>query len=182
MLIEPVKNKPLPGNKDRNNPDLPLRNLTNRKTSPMKPKIHAIAGLIAFLTVLAFWISTVGSELAGSAETVVRVKTMILNGMIVLIPAVAIAGASGMNMARRRKDAPALAKKRRMPVIAANGLIVLVPAAFYLQSKAATGEFDTAFYAVQALELLAGATNLVLMGLNIRDGRAMTQRRRQRHA
>jgi hypothetical protein len=36
--------------------------------------------------------------------------------------------------------------------------------------SAAAGTFNTTFYIVQALELLAGATNLVLMGLNIRDG------------
>lgn len=32
------------------------------------------------------------------------------------------------------------------------------------------GVFDTKFYLVQAAELLAGAINLTLMGLNMRDG------------
>lgn len=84
-----------------------------------------------------------------------------------------------MNLGRRRKDAPALAKEKRMPFIAANGLIVLLLATFYLQGKAAYGEFDMMFYAGQVLELVAGATNLTLMGLNIRDGRARARRRMQ---
>ncbi len=84
-----------------------------------------------------------------------------------------------MSMGGKRKDALALTKKRRMPFIAANGIVILLPAAVYLQNKAVTGTFDTMFYAVQVIELLAGAINLVLMGLNIRDGRAMTKHRRK---
>ncbi|WHP67558.1 hypothetical protein [Phaeobacter inhibens] len=57
-----------------------------------------------------------------------------------------------------------------MPIIGANGLLVLVPMAFFLESRAAAGQFDATFYSLQVVELLAGATNLVLMGLNMRDG------------
>jgi hypothetical protein len=63
-----------------------------------------------------------------------------------------------------------------MPFIAANGLLVLIPCAIFLDRWAAAGEFDTTFYTVQALELLAGAVNLALMGLNIRDGMTMSGR------
>jgi hypothetical protein len=34
------------------------------------------------------------------------------------------------------------------------------------------------FYVVQAIELIAGATNFVLMGLNVRDGLRMAGRLR----
>ncbi|MGI9424543.1 MAG: CDGSH iron-sulfur domain-containing protein [Hyphomicrobiaceae bacterium] len=142
----------------------------------MKTRIHALAGGIGFLTILTFWTSTVISELLASHETIAAVKQMILYGMIILIPAMAIAGGSGMSMGKARTDAPALAKKKRMPLIAANGLLVLLPSAFYLASKAAAGAFDSWFYAIQALELVAGAANLTMMGLNIRDGLTMTGR------
>ena len=59
---------------------------------------------------------------------------------------------------------------KRMPFIAANGLLILVPAAIFLDQWASAGAFDTKFYLVQAVELLAGAVNLTLMGLNMRDG------------
>ena len=142
----------------------------------MKSQIHAAAGLIGFLAIVTFWSSTAISELFGSKEMVVAVKTMILNGMWILIPAMVMVGASGMAMGKRRRDAPAVAKKRRMPVIALNGLLILLPAAFYLQSKAVAARLDVQFYLVQSLELVAGAVNLTLMGLNIRDGLTMTGR------
>jgi hypothetical protein len=144
----------------------------------MLAKIHPIAGVTGFLTILTFWTSTAYSEVFGTHATIAAVKAMILNGMFILIPAMVIVGASGMSMGRRRKDAPARAKKKRMPFIAANGLLILLPAAFYLESKASAGSFDTTFYVVQSLELIAGAINLFLMGLSIRDGRAMGNRRR----
>lgn len=142
----------------------------------MKTRIHAIAGVTGFLAILTFWTSTAFSELLGSAETIAAVKTAILYGMIVLIPAMAIAGATGMSLGGKARGGLAGAKKKRMPLIAANGLLVLVPAAFFLESRAASGTFDTWFYAIQTLELVAGAANLIMMSLNIRDGLAMTGR------
>lgn len=38
--------------------------------------------------------------------------------------------------------------------------------------------FDSRFYLVQGLELLTGALNLTLMGLNIRDGLRLSGRLR----
>ena len=128
----------------------------------MKHKIHAIAGVIGFLIILAFWTSTVISELFGTPQDIAHVKSMILMGMFALIPAMAIAGGSGMSMGGRRKDTPARAKKKRMPFIAGNGLLVLLPAAFFLEARASSGTFDTAFYVVQGVELLAGAANLTM--------------------
>jgi hypothetical protein len=142
-------------------------------------RIHPIAGVIGFLTILTFWTSTAFSELFGTHDTIAAVKSMILSGMFILIPAMVIVGASGMSMGGRRKDAPVRAKKKRMPFIAANGLFILVPVAFYLEAKASVGAFDTSFYAAQILEVIAGATNLTLMGLSIRDGRTMGNRRRR---
>ncbi|MCB4456723.1 hypothetical protein [Leisingera sp. McT4-56] len=142
----------------------------------MKTRVHAFAGGIGFLMILLFWTSTAFSELFASHEAIAAVKALILRGMFVLIPAMIIVGGSGMAMGRRRKDAPARAKKKRMPVIALNGLLILVPAAWFLAGKAAAGEFDGTFYAVQVVELIAGAGNLAMMGMNIRDGLKMTGR------
>ncbi|MFV0292431.1 MAG: hypothetical protein ACK5II_04110 [Paracoccus sp. (in: a-proteobacteria)] len=61
-------------------------------------------------------------------------------------------------------------KKKRMPIIAANGILVLIPSALYLSGKASAGTFDTGFYIVQSLELVAGAANIILLALNMRDG------------
>jgi hypothetical protein len=37
----------------------------------------------------------------------------------------------------------------------------------------AAGSFDTSFYVVQTIEVIAGPINLTLMGLNVRDGLRM---------
>ena len=145
----------------------------------MKTRIHAIAGGIGFLTILIFWTSTAISELFASQETVLVVKAMILKGMFILIPAMVIAGGSGMSLGKRRKGNLVTAKKKRMPIIALNGLLILLPSAWFLAGKASGGEFDMSFYAVQAIELVAGAANLTMMGMNIRDGLRMTGKLRR---
>lgn len=142
----------------------------------MTKRIHAIAGGIGFLMILTFWTSTAISELFASHGTIAAVKDLILKGMIILIPAMVIVGGSGMALGRRRKDPPAIAKKKRMPIIAMNGLLILLPAAWFLASKATAGEFDRIFYTVQSIELIAGAANITMMGLNIRDGFKMTRK------
>ncbi|WP_200342685.1 hypothetical protein [Rhodovibrio sodomensis] len=60
--------------------------------------------------------------------------------------------------------------------IALNGLVILVPGAPVLALWAQAGRFGGWFYGVQALELVAGAVNLVLMGRNLRDGLRLTGR------
>ena len=72
-----------------------------------------------------------------------------------LVPALAAAGGSGFAMTKARRPGLVAAKINRMPFIAANGLLILIPSALFLASKAQAAEFDAAFYAVQALELAA---------------------------
>jgi hypothetical protein len=136
----------------------------------MLKMIHPAAGAIALLTILIFWLSTLFAELIGSEAFVVSVKTSIPWGFFVLIPALMTAGGTGFVLSKGGRAGVIGAKLKRMPFIAANGLLVLIPAALFLASKALAGEFDTAFYAVQVLELLAGAMNITLLALNLRDG------------
>ncbi len=142
----------------------------------MKTTIHAIAGITAFLLILTFFTSTVAVELAGNEEAIASVKQWIVYGLFALVPAIAITGAMGAVLAKNTISNLASAKKKRMPIIAANGIAILIPAAIYLDHLATAGDFGTAFYLAQTLELLAGATNLLLMALNIRDGLRLTGR------
>jgi len=138
--------------------------------------IHPIAGALAVLMIVTFWVSTVTTELFGPTSAVVAVKTAIPWAFLLLIPALAAAGGSGIRLARGRTGGLAGVKRRRMPLIAANGLIVLMPAALFLAAKARAGDLDVAFYTVQVVELIAGAVNIALLGLNMRDGLRMTGR------
>ncbi len=148
------------------------------------PKIaHRIGGILAPLCIATFFLSTVLTELFGSHEAVAQLKQLIvIPGLWILVPAMIVAGGSGMFMSRSRKGRLVDGKRKRMPFIAANGLLILVPCAIVLNRWASAGSFDTAFYVVQALELAAGATNLALMGLNVRDGLRMAGRLRPARA
>jgi hypothetical protein len=143
-------------------------------------KVHLIAGVTAFTLICAFWTSTVISELLLPAATVAAVKQTILWGMLLLVPAMAAVGGTGFNLGGRSVAPVVAAKRRRMPFIALNGILILVPSAFFLAARAEAGDFDLAFYLVQGVELTAGATNIALMSLNLRDGFALTRKRRSR--
>jgi len=143
----------------------------------MAKVIHPVAGAVALLTITIFWLSTVLSELFASEATVTAVKIAIPWGFLLLIPALAAAGGSGFALAKGRRAGLVGAKARRMPFIGANGILVLIPSALFLANKAGHAEFDGTFYAVQALELAAGAVNITLLGLNMRDGLTMRKGR-----
>ncbi|MEO8652939.1 MAG: hypothetical protein ABI409_02325 [Ramlibacter sp.] len=135
--------------------------------------------MLAPLCIATFFLSTIVVELFGSPQAVAQLKSLIVTpGLWILIPAIATAGGSGMFLPRSRRGRLVDAKKKRIPFIAANGLLVLVPCAVCLDRWAAAGTFDATFYGVQAIELIAGAINLTLMGLNVRDGLRMGGRLR----
>lgn len=136
----------------------------------MKAKLHGFFGAVALLCIATFWVSTVVSEAFLDLASVTLVKNAILTGMWLLIPAMAATGGSGFSLARTRRERIVEVKARRMKLVAANGVLVLLPSAFVLASWANAGRFDGAFYALQALELLAGAANITLLTLNLRDG------------
>ncbi len=138
----------------------------------MKQLIHRIGAITATFCIFIFFISTLVVELFGTAQAIATVKSLIvLPGLFILIPAIAATGATGFVMSKGSSKGLVGSKKKRMPFIGANGLLILLPAAIVLDQLASAGSFDSSFYLLQALELVAGATNLTLMFLNIRDGR-----------
>ena len=99
----------------------------------MPLRVHRIAAILALLCVATFFSSTVLIELLGSPAAVAQLKSLIVApGLWVLVPAIALAGGSGLFMARSRRGRLVDAKKKRMPFIAANGLLVLVPCAIVI--------------------------------------------------
>ena len=140
----------------------------------MKSKIHKIASLVATVCIATFFTSTVLVEVFGSEDMVAFVKSLIvMPGIFILIPAMAITGATGFALAKERKGRVVEAKRKRMPIIALIGMFILLPAAIYLNSWAAEGMFDTKFYILQAIELVAGAINLTLMIKSMKDGKKL---------
>ncbi len=105
--------------------------------------IHPVAGAIALLTILTFWLSTILTELFGSEALVVSVKTAIPWGFLLLIPALMTAGGTGFVLSKGSQSGVIGTKLKRMPFIAANGPLILIPSALFLASKAHAGDFDT---------------------------------------
>ncbi len=142
--------------------------------------LHPVAGTFALLMIATFWSASFVSELFGNHAQITAVKTAIPYGFLILIPALAIAGGTGFTRAGKRRGGVLGVKIRRMPVLAANGVLILIPAALFLSWKARHGQFDSLFYGVQLIELAAGGVNLFLLGCNMRDGFRLTGRFRRR--
>lgn len=142
----------------------------------MKSILHALAGTTAMLIIAGFWSATLVSEIFLDAAAVAAVKQSIVYGLFVLVPFLAATGGSGFALSKSREGLLVDKKRKRMAVIAGNGLLVMVPAAIFLNSKAAGAEFDSVFYAVQLLELAVGVVQLTLMGMNFRDGRKLARK------
>lgn len=141
---------------------------------------HAVAGTLGFVIILGFFSATVVAEWGGDLAVVTAVKRFIAYGLVVLIPAMMAAGVTGARLSGRSQARLVRFKKRRMAIAAANGMLVLAPCALVLHGLARSGSFGPAFYMVQGLELIAGPVNIVLMALNIRDGLALSGRRRKK--
>ncbi|MEO9456344.1 hypothetical protein [Chromobacterium phragmitis] len=136
-----------------------------------KAILHAVAATAATLAITVFWSATVVSELFLDHAAIAAVKHAIAYaGVPVLAAAMALTGASGAMLAKGRKGKLVEGKKKRMPFIAMNGLLIMIPAALFLNLRAQAGAFDAVFYAVQALELAVGLAQLTMMGKNFRDG------------
>lgn len=152
--------------------------MMSARTPGLLRRLHPVAGVLALALILGFWLATATSEVLLGHDAVLAVKTGILYAMALLVPAMATVGATGFRLGGRSQAPLVAAKRRRMPVIALNGLLVLVPCALFLQARAAAGTFDGLFYAVQALELVAGALNIALLSLSLRDGLKLAAGRR----
>ncbi|MDA3917272.1 MAG: hypothetical protein PF690_09895 [Deltaproteobacteria bacterium] len=141
----------------------------------MITKLHKFAAVISTLSITVFFISSILVELFASHQSIAIVKSLIvIPGLFILIPAIAMTGGTGFVLSKTRKGLLVKNKKRRMPFIAANGILILIPSAIVLNYWAASGMFENRFYLIQSLELLAGAINLTLMTMNMRDGLKMT--------
>lgn len=140
----------------------------------MLSRVHAIAGTMAMVIIASFWSSTLVSELFLDYAAVASVKQTIVYGFFLLVPCMAATGGTGFKLSKTRIGAVVGQKRKRMAIIGANGLLLMIPLALFLNGKAMAEEFDTAFNAAQLVELTIGAVQLTFIGLNFRDGLRLT--------
>ena len=141
---------------------------------PQIVRIHLAAAVGAVAMIVTFLISSAVTELIGTAGQVHTLRHDIMLGLPLLIACLATVALTGRRLGGRSKAPVVRRKQRRMQLIAAAGLVVLVPCAVVLNYRA--------MGALEITELVAGTLNLTLLGLNFRDGRSLTRRRRRRPA
>jgi hypothetical protein len=146
----------------------------------MKRMVHAIVGTLALVLVSAFLIITIYAELTMDKALIADTKRLILYGLCLLVPAMAVTGGSGFSLAKGRIGGIVDAKLKRMRIIAANGLLILLPSAIWLHMLASQGNFGTTFIIVQIVEISAGIFQLYLIGRNLRDGLKLSGRLRRK--
>jgi CDGSH-type Zn-finger protein len=142
----------------------------------MKKYSHAIAGVIGFICILTFVASTLYAGLFGDPAAYAAIKSSIFRWVFLLIAALLVAGGTGVNLLGKRQEVLALSKQKRGPIGFMTSLLVLLPCAYFLSKWVAAGSFGTLFNVVQTLELLASGLVIAMIGLNIRDGMALTGR------
>jgi len=132
-------------------------------------KGHVVATIIAFSTISSFFFSTLWAEVFGGASMILKVKTLIFYLLPVLIIAMPVLASTGFRLAAKSNSGLVSRKVKRMRIIGING-ILLITMAVFLYLRALDFQFDSLFWSAQMLELGLGGTNLILIGLNIRDG------------
>ncbi len=140
-------------------------------------RIHLAAAVGALALIATFLVSSAVTELTGSAGDVHSLRQRIVLGLPLLIGCLAAAALTGRRLARNSRAAVIRRKQRRMQVVAAIGIIMLVPCALILDARTAGASAGSVVIALEIAETLAGALNLTLLLLNFRDGRGITRRR-----
>jgi hypothetical protein len=136
-----------------------------------------MAGGCAFVLAIGFLAASITVEVFGSHGAVTGVKRGILLAVPLLAICAIVAGGSGNWLASKSRAKIITRKAVRMRIIGANALLVLIPCVVILDRMASATEFGTRFVVVQAIELVFGALNVTLLGLNMRDGLRMRARR-----
>lgn len=141
-------------------------------------KVHAAAGGLAILTILGLQAFIAWREASGYPADLAATRTAALWVVgLVLIPALAAAGGSGGWLGRGWRGPVVATKLARMKAIAAIGILVLVPLAIGLWFLASQGWIDGRYHLLTRIETFAALINVLLLGLNLRDGLRMRRPR-----
>ena len=138
----------------------------------MKLRAHRASAIISTVCLEIFFLSTLYVVTQGSLESIALVKSLIVfPGFLVLIPAIAVAGATGYSFSTRKSGGIVGQKRKRMPWIGIVVVLIILPAAVALNQWASDSRFGVEYYLLQTLELVAQGIIIYLMIMNIRAGR-----------
>jgi hypothetical protein len=132
-------------------------------------KIHVIVTVIATLTIVTFFISSLVAEINGNEAFIREVKEMILFSLPIMLIAMPALGITGNKLAGKSRNPIILTKRKRMRLVFVNGIALMALACFlYYRSHYQT--IDAVFLLAQMAEFALGLTSLILIGMNIKSG------------
>lgn len=138
-------------------------------------KIHIIATVIALLTIGSFFTSSLVAELSGDKTLIRDVKEAILFALPLMLIAMPAVGLTGNKLAGKSQNPIVLAKQKRMKFVFMNG-VALIGLACCLYYRSHYQTIDGIFLTAQIAEFGLGLTNLVLIGLNSKNGLQLSGR------
>jgi hypothetical protein len=137
-----------------------------------KRNIHKVAGTMALLVILTFFLFSLYAELVGDHELIKTVKTGIIEGITLLFLIMPATVITGRKLAGQINSPINNRKLKRMKFIAADALI-LITLAIVLYYRAINGKIDNTFLAIQIVEFTFGLLNVVFLSLMICDGKRL---------
>jgi hypothetical protein len=140
-------------------------------------RIHLGGSTGALAIITAFLASSAVIELLGDPGDVRVLRHGVLLGLPLLVACLAAAALTGRRLAGRSRAPAVRRKRRRMQIVAAAGLLVLIPCAVILDFLAGSAHAGVLAGALEITEIVAGGLNLALLALNFRDGRGLARRR-----
>ena len=137
--------------------------------------LHVTATGVATLVIATFFISSLLAELSGDLNGIKLVKRCILYALPILILAMPTLAITGSKLAGNTSTKYVKRKKRRMKLVMLQGLL-LIGLAVFLYYQSHMKSINDTFLIAQSAELIFGLINLTLIGLNAKDGLALSGR------
>jgi len=132
-------------------------------------KIHLAATMVAAITIVTFFTTSLTAELSGDFEIIKQVKFLILCVIPLLIVAMAVLNITGTKLAGETQNIQILAKKKRMKWMMVNG-VGLISLAVFLFYQSHYRNMNSTFILAQIAEFILGLANLILISLNVKSG------------
>ncbi len=136
---------------------------------------HLIATIIAAITILVFFASSLIAEIKGDHEFIRTVKAFILYALPIMILAMPVLKLTGDKLAGKSKNPKVFAKAKRMKFVVVNG-VGLIALAIFLYYRSHYQTIDNIFLTAQIAEFALGLTNLSLIIINAKSGMELSGR------
>ena len=134
-------------------------------------KVHKVAGIFVLLTLVTFFLSTIIIESLGDHEQIKWLKLLIMIFALGLIaPFTIIIGKTGKKVSKGHDPKMLKKKSKLFKTMQRIGPFVLAPTGIALYFMARSDSFNTVFYTIQLIELIAQLTSIVLIIIAINTG------------